>query len=73
MHEGLTHDGQLIVYQVTPELKGHTRMFAAHEVEYFLANIPPMFIVACHKSEITLQPKKRAKKKKKARQEPAHA
>lgn len=74
VHEGLTAEGQFIVYQVTPELKGHTRMFAAHEVEYFLANIPPMFIVACHKSEITLPPKKRAKKKsKKARQESAHA
>ncbi len=74
VHEGLTNDGQFIVYQVTPELKGHTRMFAAHEVEYFLANIPPMFIVACHKSEITLQPKKRAKKKPKAhRREAAHA
>ena len=74
VHEGLTPDGQFIVYQVTPELKGHTRMFAAHEVEYFLANIPPMFIVACHKSEITLQPKKRAKKKPKpARREAAHA
>jgi phosphatidylethanolamine/phosphatidyl-N-methylethanolamine N-methyltransferase len=59
VHEGLKPDGQFIVYQVTPELKGHTRMFAAHEVEYFLANIPPMFIVACHKSEITLQPKRR--------------
>ena len=74
VHEGLTPDGQFIVYQVTPELKGHTRMFAAHEVEYFLANIPPMFIVACPKSEITLQPKKRAKKKPKpARREAAHA
>jgi phosphatidylethanolamine/phosphatidyl-N-methylethanolamine N-methyltransferase len=74
VHEGLTPDGQFIVYQVTPELKGHTRMFAAHEVEYFLANIPPMFIVACHKSEITLQPKKRAKKKPKSRRrEAAHA
>jgi len=63
VHEGLTPDGQFIVYQVTPELKAHTKMFAAHEVEYFLASIPPMFIVACHKSETTVQPKKRAKKK----------
>jgi phospholipid N-methyltransferase len=62
VHDGLTADGQFIVYQVTPELKGHTRMFAAHEVEYFLANIPPMFIVACHKSAITLRPKRRGKK-----------
>ena len=63
VHEGLTPDGQFIVYQVTPELKAHTKMFAAHEVEYFLASIPPMFIVACHKSEDTVQPKRRAKRK----------
>jgi phospholipid N-methyltransferase len=73
VHEGLKPDGQFIVYQVTPELKGHTRMFAAHEVEYFLANIPPMFIVACHKSEITLQPKRRKKPRKPSRREAAHA
>lgn len=73
VHEGLKPDGQFIVYQVTPELKSHTRMFAAHEVEYFLANIPPMFIVACHKSEITLQPKRRKKLRKPSRRETAHA
>ena len=58
VHDGLAPDGQFIVYQVTPELKGHTKMYAAHEVEYFLASIPPMFIVACHKSEATLQPRR---------------
>jgi phospholipid N-methyltransferase len=63
VHEGLTPDGQFLVYQVTPELKAHTKMFAAHEVEYFLASIPPMFIVACHKSEATVQPKRRPKRK----------
>lgn len=73
VHEGLTADGQFIVYQVTPELKGHTRMFAAHEVEYFLANIPPMFIVACHKSEITLRPKRKKKAPKQAKRKPARA
>jgi hypothetical protein len=73
VHEGLTADGQFIVYQVTPELKGHTRMFAAHEVEYFLANIPPMFIVACHKSEITLRPKRKKKAPKQGKRKPAHA
>jgi phospholipid N-methyltransferase len=69
VHEGLTPDGQFIVYQVTPELKAHTKMFAAHEVEYFLASIPPMFIVACHKSEATVQPKRRAKRKASHRRE----
>lgn len=73
VHEGLTVDGQFIVYQVTPELKGHTRMFAAHEVEYFLANIPPMFIVACHKSEITLSAKAAKKKRKKAKRKQREA
>ncbi len=71
VHEGLTAEGQFIVYQVTPELKVHTRMFAAHEVEYFLPNIPPMFIVACHKSSITLRPKERKKKKRPSRSESA--
>jgi hypothetical protein len=49
------------------ELKGHARMFPGCEVEYFLANIPPMFILAFHKSEITLRKKPRhAKKSRKA-------
>jgi phospholipid N-methyltransferase len=69
VHEGLTPDGQFLVYQVTPELKAHTKMFAAHEVEYFLASIPPMFIVACHKSETTVQPKRRPKRKAKPRRD----
>ena len=69
VHEGLTPDGQFIVYQVTPELKAHTKMFAAHEVEYFLASIPPMFIVACHKSEGTVQPKRPVKRKASHRRE----
>jgi hypothetical protein len=72
VHDGLTPDGQFIVYQVTPELKGHTKMYAAHEVEYFLASIPPMFIVACHKSEATVQPK-RGKKRKVALPDAAQA
>lgn len=72
VHEGLTADGQFVVYQVTPELRAHTRMFAAHEVEYFLANLPPMFILSCHKSAITL-PKKARKKKSGRRREPAAA
>lgn len=73
VHEGLTPDGQFIVYQVTPELKAHTKMFAAHEVEYFLASLPPMFIVACHKSETTVKPKRKKKAPKQAKRKPAHA
>lgn len=73
VHEGLTPDGQFIVYQVTPELKAHTKMFAAHEVEYFLASLPPMFIVSCHKSETTVKPKRKKKAPKQAKRKPAHA
>lgn len=73
VHEGLTPDGQFIVYQVTPELKAHTKMFAAHEVEFFLASLPPMFIVACHKSETTVKPKRKMKAPKQAKRKPAHA
>jgi hypothetical protein len=41
-------------------------------VEYFLASIHPMFIVACHKSEATVQPK-RGKKRKVALPDAAQA
>jgi hypothetical protein len=42
-------------------------MVPGFEVEYFLDNIPPMFILAFHKSEITLRKKPRhAKKSRKA-------
>ena len=69
VHDGLTADGLFVVYQVTMELKGHARMFAACEMEYFLANIPPMFVLAFHKSEVTLRsrPGRKMKKPKTAR------
>lgn len=68
VHDGLGAEGVFVVYQVSMELKGHARMFPDCEVEYFLANIPPMFILAFHKSEITLRkkPRHRAKKQRKA-------
>lgn len=62
VHDGLSREGMFIVYQVSMELKGHARMFPGCEVEYFLANIPPMFILAFHKSEITLRKKPRRAK-----------
>lgn len=65
IHEGLSEDGLFIVYQVSMELKGHARMFQACEAEYFLANIPPMFILAFHKVEHTLRKKPRRKKRDK--------
>lgn len=67
VHDGLSAEGLFIVYQVSMELKSHARMFHDCEVEYFLANIPPMFILAFHKSEITLRKKAhRAKRPRKA-------
>ncbi len=72
VHEGLSAEGLFLVYQVTMELKGHARMFAACEVEYFLANIPPMFVLAFHKTGLTLR-KPRGRKARKQRREPAAA
>jgi phospholipid N-methyltransferase len=62
VHDGLSSEGLFMVYQVSMELKNHARMFPGCEVEYFLANIPPMFILAFHKSEITLRKKPRRAK-----------
>jgi phospholipid N-methyltransferase len=74
VHDGLKPDGVFCVYQVSMELKRHARMFAACEVEYFLANIPPMFIIAFHKSEMTLRKKARkAPKQHRHRSQPAAA
>lgn len=73
VHEGLSPDGQFLVYQVTMELKGHGRMFAACEVEYFLANIPPMFVLAFHKTPVTLRRSKRKAEKKKRGRQPVAA
>lgn len=67
VHEGLAAEGVFIVYQVSMELKSHARMFSACESEYFLANIPPMFILTFHKSEGTLRKKPRRKKVKGAK------
>lgn len=67
VHDGLSTDGLFVVYQVTPELKGHARMFVACEVEYCLASIPPMFILTFHKAETTVRKKKSRKKLKRHR------
>ncbi len=50
VHEDLAPGGRFIAYQVTPELKVHTRMFAEYKMEYFLPNLPPMFIQVCRKA-----------------------
>ncbi len=49
-HDSLIVDGSFIIYQVTNELKQHATLFEHGESEYFLQNIPPMFITVFHKT-----------------------
>jgi hypothetical protein len=46
----LAPSGSFIIYQVTNELKQHATLFEHGESEYFLQNIPPMFITVFHKT-----------------------
>ena len=48
-HDSLAPGGSFIIYQVTNELKQHAKLFEHVESEYFLQNIPPMFITVFHK------------------------
>jgi phospholipid N-methyltransferase len=48
-YEALAPSGSFIIYQVTNELKQHATIFDAAESEYFLQNIPPMFITEFRK------------------------
>ena len=43
-HNALAPGGEFIIYQVTNELRQHAADFASADSEYFLQNIPPMFI-----------------------------
>jgi phosphatidylethanolamine/phosphatidyl-N-methylethanolamine N-methyltransferase len=43
-HDALAPGGAFIIYQVTNELRQHATEFASADSEYFLQNIPPMFI-----------------------------
>src|SRR6266404_2947856 len=43
-HDALAPAGRFIIYQVTNELKQHAKIFEHAKSEYFLQNIPPMFI-----------------------------
>ena len=47
--EALADGGSFIIYQVTNELRQHATLFDRAESEYFLQNIPPMFITVFHK------------------------
>jgi phospholipid N-methyltransferase len=49
-HDALAPGGSFIIYQVTNELKQHATLFAHAESEYFLQNIPPMFITVFQKA-----------------------
>src|SRR5204863_4432666 len=50
-HEALGPGGAFIIYQVTNELRQHAIDFAREsESEYFLQNIPPMFITVFRKA-----------------------
>jgi len=49
-HDALAPGGSFIIYQVTNELKQHATVFKHAESEYFLQNIPPMFITVFSKT-----------------------
>ena len=49
-HDALAPGGNFIIYQVTNELKQHATIFEHADSEYFLQNIPPMFITVFQKN-----------------------
>jgi phospholipid N-methyltransferase len=49
-YDALAPGGRFIIYQVTNELKQHAKIFDRAKSEYFLQNIPPMFITVFEKS-----------------------
>jgi len=49
-HEAIAPGGSFIIYQVTNELRQHATHFDRADSEYFLQNIPPMFITVFHKA-----------------------
>jgi phospholipid N-methyltransferase len=51
-HDALAPGGRFIIYQVTNELKQHAKLFQRAKSEYFLQNIPPMFITVFEKADI---------------------
>jgi phospholipid N-methyltransferase len=50
-YNALAPGGSFIIYQVTNELKQHATVFEHAESEYFLQNIPPMFITVFQKAQ----------------------
>jgi phosphatidylethanolamine/phosphatidyl-N-methylethanolamine N-methyltransferase len=49
-HDALKPGGSFIIYQVTNELKQHATFFDESDSEYFLQNIPPMFVTVFRKA-----------------------
>jgi phosphatidylethanolamine/phosphatidyl-N-methylethanolamine N-methyltransferase len=49
-YDALKQGGKFIIYQVTNELRQHATAFQNAKSEYFLQNIPPMFITVFHKT-----------------------
>jgi phospholipid N-methyltransferase len=49
-YDALRPGGSFIIYQVTNELRQHATLFQHAESEYFLQNIPPMFITVFDKA-----------------------
>ncbi len=49
-YDAVAPGGAFIIYQVTNELRQHATHFERAESEYFLQNIPPMFITVFHKA-----------------------
>lgn len=63
-YDALAPHGSFIIYQVTNELKQHATLFEHADSEYFLQNIPPMFITVFHKTSGLHGRSRRAPKKK---------
>jgi phospholipid N-methyltransferase len=49
-YDALAPGGSFIIYQVTNELRQHATLFEHADSEYFLQNIPPMFITVFQKT-----------------------
>ncbi|MEO5722633.1 MAG: rRNA adenine N-6-methyltransferase family protein [Chthoniobacterales bacterium] len=49
-HDAVAPGGAFIIYQVTNELRQHATHFDSAKSEYFLQNIPPMFITVFQKA-----------------------
>jgi phospholipid N-methyltransferase len=50
-YDALAPGGRFIIYQITNELRQHAKIFDRAKSEYFLQNIPPMFITVFEKTD----------------------